>query len=139
MASNIRLSSPTNLQYQVDTSMPDKQILCSAVLAVTAGTSPAIFTLPAGAAAVIPTDIMVYNKTAVTGANTLQLNVNGVVQIVATAQGSVAAGGVSYIAPANLAATAIPLSGGQTITITQAVGTAGTIVVQVLGMIQPPL
>lgn len=139
MASNLRLSTPANLQYQLDTSMPDKQILCSAVLAVAAGTSPAIFTLPAGSNSVVPTDLLVFNKTAVTGANTIQLNVNGVVQIPATAQASLAAGGVSYIAPSTLAATAIPLASNQTITVTQAVGTAGTIVVQVLGMILPLL
>lgn len=139
MASNIRSSSPTQTVYFLDTSIPAEQVLAVQTLPVTAGTT-AVTTLDLGNPLVI-SRVFVRVISAVTGAETVQVSVT---PPGGSATNVTAASTLSSISTVNgvtiidaTASTAICAVGGSTISITQAVGTAGTIQVTILAVPLP--
>lgn len=129
--SNINTSSANSKVYFLEAGNGGPQLLAEVRLSVTAGTTAAL-TLPAGPDVVI-TEARVINESVITGDNT--------VQILAGAAALSAA--VDHLNTINTvtqvpctAATAVVLKPGVALNITQATGTAGTIVVQLFGCVK---
>lgn len=136
MASNIYSSSTSQITYVPMTSVPGEQLLHVRVLTVAAGDTTLISSYAADWPPIIITRAMQVVRTTVVGANTVLIKTGAATLLTAGgAPGALTVGGIGINTTVN--AAAVPVKAGDSLAVTQATGSSGSIVLYVFGIVVP--